>query len=897
MPAIKLDKFGGMLPAWSDLLLPDGQAAFSRNAYLYSGSLIGWRKPKVLRALLNSAARMVYRVPTISQATAGAFLVFVTNVNEGDTVKVGDETYRFTATVTNSYDVLLGATATDSAAHLLAALLDTGTAGTTYGTATVPNPFIDQTAGVCIQSTTGLGVTLTLKSPDFGEAFNSTAVAESTSHARVTWLSDTVSLSDTTTTFTGGANQTFDSTITGIANAWLEFEDRETDVIRSPVVDDKFGRYYFASPSLPPRYNTYDRIQAGQDPWLLGVPAPGCAPGVTVTGGGNLAQLGNVTSFTTSQDTPGGNVIFLIKIKPLGAMVLNDVTFVPEATSSTAVFQAVLYDDLTGVPSQLLNTGEFVVGTTTGAAATSAFTNPTGLLPNVTYWVGIFSDTAMPVLNADDNTGTGVKALSTFSNGAPPFAPAMTTGQPNWNMWADLTTASVLAARAYVYTWITEYSEEGPPSPSTLVNGWSNGTWTIDLFSPPPDDMGVNRNIKTIRLYRTVVGTGGLASYFFVADVPVTQAQYVDVTDDAIVALNLTLPSITWFPPPDNLEGIISLPNGITVGFKGNEIWFSEPYQPHAWPPGYVLTTEFPIVGLGATGQTVVACTSSRPYTALGVNPATMALTKAALVAPCHSRGSIISTDTGVYYASTVGLIQVTDGGVVANTTEKWITRERWQALTPQKNLHAIMLASSYFAYGVVEGDDTDVAQDGFCIELSTDSDSFTIWPQPGGHRRGFGLLTAPNTLDIDGLSTDPWTSTGLMIQNGSVLYYDFTDQAPEIMPYKWTSRAFQAPAKKSMSAMKVFFSVPPNTPTQNATRNEAATTDASWNTLATDQYGIIRVYADGVLVTTREIRKSGELLRILGDFKADIWQWEIEGRVLINNVQLAPTVKELAQV
>ena len=63
MSALKLDKYGGMLPAWDSRLLPEGQADFSLNCYLFSGALTGWRQPKLLRMLLNGAAQFVYRVP------------------------------------------------------------------------------------------------------------------------------------------------------------------------------------------------------------------------------------------------------------------------------------------------------------------------------------------------------------------------------------------------------------------------------------------------------------------------------------------------------------------------------------------------------------------------------------------------------------------------------------------------------------------------------------------------------------------------------------------------------------------------------------------------------------------------------------------------------------------
>jgi hypothetical protein len=109
--------------------------------------------------------------------------------------------------------------------------------------------------------------------------------------------------------------------------------------------------------------------------------------------------------------------------------------------------------------------------------------------------------------------------------------------------------------------------------------------------------------------------------------------------------------------------------------------------------------------------------------------------------------------------------------------------------------------------------------------------------------------------------------------------------------------KALSATVQKNFEAMKVYFTVPSGTPTQATTRNTAATADASWNTLGANQYGIIRVFADGNLVTVREIWASGELLRILSGYKYETWQFEIEGRVLVSNLQVATSVKELASV
>lgn len=896
--AIKLEQFGGMLPAWNPHVIPPNQAQDSLNGYLFSGVLTGWRAPKLLRTLTNSAATFVYRVPVITQGTATSNLLFVTNAIAGDAVKVGEEIYTFTATVTNAYDVLLGATATASRDNMFAAITFGAGLGTIYGTGTCPNLAVDQTGTKNAKYTNTLGSypAIIIYAPEFGAAFNTTVTTENTSAARLTWLGDPSSLVNVTTHMVGGVNQTFDNQITGTAK-WMEFEDPDTTVMRSPVVDDRFGRYYFSSPSLPPKYNTYDRIQNDQTPWLLGVPAPGCAPGVTITSGGDAAQLGFPNSIVAGVGNPGSNKIYVVPVTPTAAMQLNDVSFMPSDTNATARFAAVLFDDNAGVPFQLLNSGEIIDGCIADTQVTSQFVNPTGLLAGVKYWLGFMTDSVVNLHFADATT-VGAQFSNTFSNGPPTFASGVSSNAQTYQVWGNLTTSSIIAARSYVYTWVTEYDEEGPPSPNTLVNGWSNGVWTLSLFTPPSDDMGVVRNITKKRIYRTVTAAGGSTTYFFVAEVPVLQNTYVDVIDDSIIALNNQLPSVTWFPPPEGVYGIVSMPNGMAVGFRGNEIWFAEPYQPHAWPPNYVITTEFPIVGIGVTGQSVVAATSGTPYVATGVNPNSMTLTKTVAPEPCASRGSVLGTDDGVYYASPNGLILVTGYGKVANTTALWITRERWRELTPLKFGRAILLSSCYFSFGTVFNGDTTYSKMGFTIELSTDdAQSFTIWPQPGGHRIGFQRMASPLGFDIKNVQVDAWTGIGLLIHNGGVYYYDFQDQAPTITTYKWRSKTFHQTTRKNFEAMRVFFDVPPGAAAQSATRQTLPFDDPTWNTLGAGQYGIIRVFADDNLVTVREIRSSGELMRIVSGFKYEFWMFEIEARVKIINVQIATSVKELSNL
>ena len=150
-----------------------------------------------------------------------------------------------------------------------------------------------------------------------------------------------------------------------------------------------------------------------------------------------------------------------------------------------------------------------------------------------------------------------------------------------------------------------------------------------------------------------------------------------------IRTLGSALITTTWDPPHEDLRGLIALPNGVLAAFKGREIHFSEPYQPHAWPSDYIQVVDADVVGLDNFGSTVVVGTKGDPHLINVADPSSAAAVKMELNQACISGRSFAYIDLqGVVYASPDGLVLVgPSGGKLV--TEAVYNRENWQALDP----------------------------------------------------------------------------------------------------------------------------------------------------------------------------------------------------------------------
>jgi hypothetical protein len=464
--------------------------------------------------------------------------------------------------------------------------------------------------------------------------------------------------------------------------------------------------------------------------------------------------------------------------------------------------------------------------------------------------------------------------------------------------------------RAYVYTFVSEYGEEGPPSPPTTATG-NAGTWALTAMDSTVPN-AANRNIRKKRIYRTVPGQTS-SQFFFVAEVLLTDTAYNDAQTDVTVAANNVLESTSWVEPPVALEGFVAMPNGYLVGWAGRRLVFSEPYRPHAWPAEYELATEFEIVGLAVWGSMLIIGTESQPYIGQGVNPASFSLQKLDAVEPCLSRRGMVATMAGVYYPSINGLVFV-NSPIPQIVTQDLLTKEEWADYNPS-DIFASQLGLQYIAFN---------------------SPTFGFIFNPTEPTARFVELD--NFDDVVGIETDRYTGNVQVIREDRI--YDWDPETSQTMYWRWKSKLFHLPRPLNFGAFIAQFDdeiqdVGDSVSELYGPYNDERFLEGPLSTLGGSVLGgaaqdpgtvaywtepenrmplggsplhpieflslqepAIRliVYADEAIIYDRVLPHQ-KMLRLPSGFKATKWQFEIIGNTAFYSLQVAETGKELAKV
>ena len=348
--------------------------------------------------------------------------------------------------------------------------------------------------------------------------------------------------------------------------------------------------------------------------------------------------------------------------------------------------------------------------------------------------------------------------------------------------------------RVYVYTYVSTFGavkeESAPSDPADVVCDIEGKPVKVSGFVNPPTD---HYNITAIRLYRVVTGSS-TATYMLVdefelvnhqfpasgtslMDVPWTDSTYEDNIN--VADLGKELDTLNFTEPPEGLRGLVSMPNGFLAGFTYNQVWFSEPYLPYAWPADYMLTVDSQIVGLGVYGSTLVVCTEAQPYTISGTHPSAMAQEKQPMNQPCVSKASIAYDQYGVLYASPHGVVALA-GGQMDVFTRPLITRDEWQTYSPSLMVSAMynnMYMASYHT----------------------------------GNVRGILVISRGDTPAMVDLDFSPTTmhiehGTGTLYCLNSVDHCVYQMDASPINPmtYEWKSKQFQYNQRQTFTCAKV---------------------------------------------------------------------------------------------
>lgn len=682
---------------------------------------------------------------------------------------------------------------------------------------------------------------------------------------------------------------------TSAGSLWIEFPDPFMTTIRNPTVGDTWNRYYFfpsdkyeasgANPAWPvtspgPMYNTLANLQSGAPAYTLGLPAPTVPPTIT-------PPASSIIMNTTAATAVGGTVLTFGSspaasgvLVGMNALDLTDHRLTAAATAAAAAGTTTLTFSSTGTAPNNIIAGMTVKCTSNPAAVFPGSTVASVTATTVTININLVDAVVVGDTFQFDNvnqiiTGTTVTAVGATSV---TLSAGVTAGGVQAGDTIQFLT-SVPESRAYVYTYVDDFGEESQPSPATVASGDGTGMWVVVIPAPPPGyNTGKPMNPGHYRLYRTVTDSAGNATYYQVAEVPINPAGTVTINDsaqDSVITGNLVLSTIGYAPPPAGLQGVVMMANGIAAGFTNErEVWFSAAYLPHAWPPQYALTVDYPIVGLTANGTSLNIMTEGSPFIATGVTPDTMTIGKITANEPCISRGSIVSAGEGAYYASPNG-IQLLNTGGTENVTLSIYEKEFHYSLLPAQWASG-KYGSSYagFVKGTPIPSPDGLGYFGFIMDNSVANTPFTYLRFP---------IQLVNCYS-DELSGQLFN----LMSNGTVMQWN--PPSGNLRSWVYKTKKFRFTFPQQFAAFMVLFEVPPEVTFTPGVRNTNQAQIYDQNT----QYMIIRVYADGNPILVREIQKSGEVLTITGGFKAELWEFQFEGIVGMEFFKTASSVKEL---
>jgi len=543
---------------------------------------------------------------------------------------------------------------------------------------------------------------------------------------------------------------------------WLQF-DEDVNVVRGPVPGDNNDTIYWSGQSFPKMGRNSNVIGGSVFPnasYRLGIPAPTAAPTVQAV---QQSQFAGVIAFVSGSST---------------------ITITTSISGSAAAHSA--------------SVGEYV--TLAGFVTTQGVTAEN---INGTYKIKtIPSASTLTVELSAAATGTGNSA--SVNNGVSFGA--------NSDAELDYETS-------FVYTFVSAYGEEGPPSPASTVIT-TDDNMSVSLSNLETSTNITNTNLSKKRIYRSNTGSN-TTEFQFVAEVTLATTTYTDSSKNNELAE--VIPSSTWIAPPDDdtslypdgpMKGLISLPNGVLAGFTGKRICFSEPFLPHAWPVDYRIAIDEEIVGIAATSNGVVVGTKSTPYLVTGTDPSAMVAIRIESGEACLNKRSMVDMGEYIIYAGPDGLTAV-QGATATVITQNIITPEQWQASYYPSTVTGFKWQGRYVGFY-----NTGSGYGGFIFDPREQANAFVNLDASALIRGGF---------------TDPDDNELYIIIGNKIKKFQGSSTS---LTYNWKSKEYALPKPTSFGFAKVDAEVYPVT---------------------------IKVYGDGNIIYNATISTSGNAYAVAG--------------------------------
>lgn len=430
------------------------------------------------------------------------------------------------------------------------------------------------------------------------------------------------------------------------------------------------------------------------------------------------------------------------------------------------------------------------------------------------------------------------------------------------------------------------------------------------------DTDSAKTGVNKVYIYRSEVTSSGQALYSYVDQFDInpshvtnnpnatwnTDGWYEYLDKKANTQLGEACPSLYWDAPVDGLKGLVSLQNGLFAAYKDSTVYVSDWNAPHAWPYEHTVTIDYPIVGLGSFGNTIVVCTEAAPVLIVVQDPTNPTIKAIQENCPCVSADSIVNTRNGVIFASQNGLVLINSTSPTF-ITEKILTQDEWLPLHPE-SLKGAFLNNTYYGFFT---NPTDTAA-GFIFDL----DSYTYSTVYNSIVSSGMVYTTQHAKVVYNDIEQSQLYVCYPLENGTQYSLcSFASDSRINKSFRWRSKVNVSPQGLfNLSAARVMMTSQ-SSQKENEHIWEGKLTGSSlaarvmdgepingWcktNELELADATVFNYYVDGELKYSREVKDS-KPFRLPSGFRGETIEVEVKSNAYIHSITLASSMGELVE-